>query len=88
VFSGSCDRSAYVLMSILKNGLISRVILLSTTGGLLLVNILRSPVVCFTSFSEVNMSGDTSLKGEPPLKGSLTLPGLVENGALVHPTVI
>lgn len=63
-------------------------ILLSTIGGLLLVNIFNSPVAGFTSFSVVTMSGDTSLKGEPPLSGSLILPGFVENGALVHPTVI
>jgi len=77
-----------VFTSILKKGFISKVILLSTTGGLLLVNILRRPVVYLTSFSEVTMSGDTSLKGEPPLNVSLTLPGFVENGTLVHPTVI
>lgn len=52
------------------------------------MNIFKSPVAGFSSFSDVMISGDTSLNGEPPLSGSLILPGLVEKGALVHPTVI
>ena len=40
------------------------------------MNIFKSPVAGFSSFSDVMISGDTSLNGEPPLSGSLILPGL------------